>query len=164
MIDFTLTDFLIESNLIEGIARGPIVLSEEEEVARLFLGLDWIEINDLENLVNALAGPKAGLRRRLGMDVMVGNYLPPRGGSGIANQLSELLVTAYRGRSVLSCDSSAWRKRAHWVHLQYEKLHPFMDGNGRSGRLLWLWSMGGIERAPLGFLHHFYYQTLEAAS
>jgi Fic family protein len=38
-----------------------------------------------------------------------------------------------------------------------------MDGNGRSGRAIWLWQMlrqeGG---APLGFLHHFYYQTLEA--
>lgn len=28
-------------------------------------------------------------------------------------------------------------------------------------RALWLWVMGGIENAPLGFLHTFYYQTLE---
>lgn len=43
----------------------------------------------------------------------------------------------------------------------YETLHPFTDGNGRSGRALWLWAMGGIHRAPLGFLHHFYYQALQ---
>ena len=37
--------------------------------------------------------------------------------------------------------------------------HPFTDGNGRSGRALWLWQMNN--HAPFGFLHTFYYQTLE---
>ena len=46
------------------------------------------------------------------------------------------------------------------THVRYELLHPFLDGNGRSGRALWLWLMG---QAPLGFLHTFYYQTLSAA-
>lgn len=161
MTDFTLRDFLIESNRIEGIVRSPDILDEEETLAMLFLGLDRIEVADLENLVNALAGPEARLRSRPGMNVRVGRHIPLPGGSTIKKNLSELLVTANRGRGVLR--ASAWASRAHWVHLQYEDLHPFMDGNGRSGRLLWLWCMGGIKNAPLGFLHHFYYQTLEAA-
>ena len=51
---------------------------------------------------------------------------------------------------------------AYVLHCRYESLHPFTDGNGRSGRALWLWMMGGIEEAPLGFLHTWYYQSLEA--
>ena len=45
----------------------------------------------------------------------------------------------------------------------YEMLHPFMDGNGRSGRALWAWMMLRLGQDPFAllFLHRFYYQTLE---
>lgn len=48
------------------------------------------------------------------------------------------------------------------AHVEYETLHPFMDGNGRSGRVLWAWQMRRDGRDPLqlGFLHAFYYQAL----
>ena len=52
-------------------------------------------------------------------------------------------------------DAGAWA-----LHKHFESLHPFLDGNGRTGRALWLWMMGGIAQVPLGFLHTFYYQTL----
>ena len=51
------------------------------------------------------------------------------------------------------------------IHRRYETLHPFMDGNGRSGRILWAWQMIHHDIRPglsLGFLHAFYYQTLDA--
>ncbi len=54
-------------------------------------------------------------------------------------------------------------------HVAYENLHPFTDGNGRSGRALWLWQMmhGTMRQVnmarDLGFLHTFYYQTLNAS-
>jgi hypothetical protein len=47
------------------------------------------------------------------------------------------------------------------AHVRYETLHPFTDGNGRTGRALWYWMMVGSSRADLGFLHAFYYQTLK---
>lgn len=57
--------------------------------------------------------------------------------------------------------NNSGRDGAYRCHVVYETLHPFTDGNGRSGRAVWLRQMGWIVRAPLGFLHHFYYQTLQ---
>lgn len=51
------------------------------------------------------------------------------------------------------------------THQTYERIHPFTNGNGRSGRALWLWSMNKNKKLhyvmKLGFLHNWYYQSLE---
>lgn len=100
-------------------------------------------IEHLERLVSVYA-PGHCLRDKDGLDVRVGNYVAPRGGPEIRTRLLELLYRATRERSI-----TAWQ-----AHVEYEMLHPFTDGNGRSGRALWLWMM---DEAPLGFLHHFYH-------
>lgn len=143
---FTLYDFVVESNRIEGINRKP---HDEEIIAHeALLEKPQLNVIDLEEFVNAVQ-PGAVLRRYPGMDVYVGDHTPPRGGPDIYWRLHELLTRAKRG---VNNRTEAWE-----VHIAYETLHPFMDGNGRSGRALWLWMMPS---APLGFLHHFYYQTL----
>jgi hypothetical protein len=139
---FTLGDFVSESNRIEGIPR---VLPYEIAAHEKLLAIKSLVVADVVEFVEAVA--HAPIRARDGMDVRVGLHLPPKGGPEIVTALESLI-----------------RKGGHPydLHCAYETLHPFMDGNGRSGRALWLRHMGGIEQAPLGFLHHFYYQSLDA--
>ena len=140
-----LVDFVRESNRIEGILRDPT----EDEIAahRLLIALDKIAVPDLEIFV-AVVQPGARLRRQHGWNVQVGNHVAPPGGPAIEASLVDMLI------------SMEWRG-AYETHLAYEDLHPFTDGNGRSGRVLWLRQMDG--HAPIGFLHRFYYQTLDAS-
>lgn len=140
-----LRSFVAESNRIEGIHR---VLDSEVDATAAFLKLETVRVQDLSALV-AVFAPGHRLRDKPGLNVRVGNYCPPPGGPLILSSLENLLYN-------VDCGSVT----PFQAHLRYEALHPFTDGNGRSGRALWLWVMKGI--APLGFLHMFYYQTLAA--
>ena len=140
---FSLPDFVRESNRIEGIHRAPS--AAEIHATERFLALPEVTISSLVDLV-AVYAPGARPRFVEGLNVRVGSHMPIRGGPQVQAELQALLLENLRA--------------PYETHIVYETLHPFTDGNGRSGRALWLWQMGGIEGAPLGFLHHFYYQTL----
>src|SRR3990167_7692597 len=142
----TLINFLKESLKIEGIFREPT--TAEIDATITFLALPVPQTQHVIELVKVYA-PNASLRDKPWMNVRIGNHVPPGGGNQILPKLETILRLAQVGVN------------PHYVHVQYELLHPFTDGNGRSGRTLWLWQMNG--KAPLGFLHKFYYQTLDAA-
>lgn len=136
-------DFIRESNKIEGINRDP-TNAEIDEYNR-FMELEEITVQDMVRFVSVYQ-PNAELRDRQGLNVQVGGYYPPLGDISIKTRLEDILKDA------------TWQS-PYDIHVRYEKLHPFTDGNGRSGRMLWMWMM---KKAPLGFLHTWYYQTLQA--
>lgn len=143
---WTLEDFVRESNRIEGILRDPF--DDEIEAHERFLARGEISLKGLEDFV-AVIQPGAVLRRKVGLNVRVGNHIAMPGGPEVEALLLDILARMRKDD-----------RDAYPTHLAYEDLHPFTDGNGRSGRVLWLWQMGG--EAPIGFLHRFYYQTLDA--
>ena len=150
--DAHLLEFVRESNRIEGIFRDP---TSAEALAHLsVLKAKRITQYVLRAFVQIVAN--APLRDKPGLDVFVGNHQPPIGGPHVPEALDRVLQGVN--------DKNA---NPYTVHAKYETLHPFMDGNGRSGRVLWLWMMQrqGFEGHDqygnhLGFLHLWYYQSL----
>lgn len=144
--------FVRESNRIERITREPTD-AELAEFER-FMGLRVVTVEEMERFVSVYQ-PDAVLRDRRGLDVRVGAHVPPRGAPEIRDRLATILRGAHRVPDVRQR-----HRLAYLTHVKFETLHPLTDGNGRSGRMLWAWQM---QRFPLGFLHHWYYQSLDGS-
>jgi len=147
--------FVVESNRIE---RIDTVSAADREAHAGLWSLQRIALGDVVAFVGATTASHheyaAVLREREGLNIYITgvDFRPPPGGPEIADRLGELLVT------LRLADPYRW-------HVEYESLHPFTDGNGRSGRALWAWAMMRQGRDPfaLGFLHRWYYESLDAA-
>ena len=142
-----LVAFLRESLMIEGMHRQPT--TDELDATEAFLALDQLDVSAVFQL-QAVYAPNMPLRSRRSMNVCVGNYIAPQGGPEIVKRLAAVCEQANTG-------DNPWR-----VHVEFEKLHAFADGNGRTGRAIWLWQMLRLRQDPyvISFLHRWYYQTL----
>jgi len=119
----------------------------KREVLNYFAGLRFVEQHadadrigheDIFELHRILAGQvmdqgEAGKYRMI--QVRVGGYLPPPPGevSGMMFELLEWWCTA--AKKISPVLSSAI------LHYRFEAIHPFADGNGRTGRALALWEL-----------------------
>lgn len=147
-LETTVVDFIRESNHIEGLDH--IDPKSQLELYMWFLSKkDW-NIHHLSGFVASL-DPPGELRRLPTQNVRIGNHIPPQGGPKVIAELDVICEKA--NKNIVS---------AFDVHKEYETLHPFTDGNGRSGRLIWQWQMNKKHGSIFSFLHMFYYQTLDA--
>jgi Fic family protein len=119
----------------------------KREVLNYFAGLRYVEKNaakrtfrhtDILELHRILAGEvmdqgEAGKYRTI--SVRVGRYCPPAADavSGLMAELLEWWNTA--SQKISPVLSSAI------LHYRFEAIHPFADGNGRTGRALALWEL-----------------------
>lgn len=144
----TLTRFIEESNAIEGIHEA--LTKDEIQAHAEIIECEYLDIPKIREFVQVVAG--APIRNQPGMNVMVGSYFPPSGGPEIEQLLNELL-SKINDLELLPFAA----------HNAYEALHPFMDGNGRSGRAIWAHAMlkHGLDPFQIPFLHRYYYQALD---
>jgi Fic family protein len=119
----------------------------EREVTNYFAGLRFVEKNagldrirhdHLFDLHRILAGEvmdqgQAGAYRTIG--VRVGNHFPPNP-SDVSPLMFELLTWWNDEATKLSPILSS-----AILHYRFEDIHPFADGNGRTGRALSLWEL-----------------------
>ena len=132
-----------ESNLIEGIDDefedewGEIVWNllrlEEFELDTVL----WIHGQLLKYLNPRIAGH---LRE---CDVQVGNYVCPTWEN--VPYLLENWITKYSKKTLKNFNIN----EIMLSHIEFEKIHPFEDGNGRIGRMLMNWQRERVSLEPL---------------
>jgi Fic family protein len=86
-------------------------------------------IRDLNRLIEHGIGETPGRYRDRGIKISHANFIPP--GPHEIRPLMQELVSSFN-----SATSAHPIVRAVWLHARFTYIHPFLDGNGRTGRLM----------------------------
>lgn len=139
----TTHDELYKANLFEEAITNPSTKEVQDYAGALKQGFNTarrskiIRLNDILSVQQNLEHNNAGLRRLPGTDLKNARtgevvYTPPQHADDIAD-LMENLILFINDDSI--CDADPLVKMAI-IHHQFESIHPFYDGNGRTGRIL----------------------------
>lgn len=98
---------------------------------------EFLSLNHIIDIHTELAGSKTGFRQQAGTELrneQTGEtvYIPPQNSTDIKTLLS-VLETYINTHEIEGYDPLV---KMALIHHQFESIHPFTDGNGRSGRIL----------------------------
>ncbi|MFZ4618714.1 MAG: Fic family protein [Rectinemataceae bacterium] len=131
-----------------------------------------LTMNDIVRIQEKLEGNRAGFRNLPGTDLVNDRtgevvYTPPQDPNLIVSLMSNL-EKIINDDSILDADPLV---KMAVIHYQFESIHPFYDGNGRTGRIiniLYLVQKGLLDIPVLYLSRHFirtksdYYRLLQA--
>lgn len=100
-----------------------------EELVKEKVQISEKVIKEIHSLVLMDRREDRGVYRRVPVTIMGANHTPPQ--PYLVPSLMEQLITKY-----LQMSSLHIVERVSFFHLEFEAIHPFIDGNGRTGRLL----------------------------
>ena len=152
MVEFTYNSNAIEGNaltlketamVLEGLTIGQKPLKDHleavghrdaflyiEEIAKQEVPLSEFVIRSIHSLVLMNQPEDKGVFRRIPVHI-IGAYTEPAPPYLIEPKIAELLAVNEERKKTLNAIERIAR-----FHLEFEGIHPFIDGNGRTGRLI----------------------------
>ena len=133
-------EFFLESNAIEGVYDDSAVEESMRAYNNLVVERELTHktLKETHEILLEERQPQiAGEYRNV--HVRIGNDIPPSPGK-VEGLMDKLLSQ----KPETHIDALEW-------HIDFEKIHPFQDGNGRIGRLIYLWHMCDIHDHALIF-------------